>query len=64
MKYYLEISSWNLLESFVTESISPFFFYKERNFGNNLSRYLGSKSEKINFLILSEKDQGGDGGGR
>lgn len=60
MKYYLEISSWNLLESFVTESISPFFFYKERNFGNNLSRYLGSKSEKINFLILSEKDQGGD----
>lgn len=60
MKYYLPINSWNLLESFVTESISPFSFYNKRNFGNNLSRYLGSNSEKINFLILSDKDQGGD----
>ena len=60
MKYYLSINSWNLLESFVTESISPFSFYDKRNFGNNLSRYLGSNSEKINFLILSDKDQGGD----
>ena len=60
MKYYLSINSWNLLESFVTESISPFSFYDKRNFGNNLSRYLGSSSEKINYLILSEKDQGGD----
>lgn len=60
MKYYIEISSWNLLESFVTESISPFSFYKDRNFGNNLSRYLSGNKEIVNHLILSTKDLGGD----
>ena len=60
MQYYIEISSWNLLESFVTESISPFAFYEERNFGNNLSRFLSSEKEKSYFLILSTKDLGGD----
>lgn len=60
MQYYIEISSWNLLESFVTESISPFSFYSERNFGNNLSRYLSGEKEKYNYLILSTKDLGGD----
>ena len=60
MKYYIEISSWNLLESFVTESISPFSFYQERNFGNNLSRYLSGEKERTDWLILSEKDLGGD----
>ena len=60
MQYYIEISSWNLLESFVTESISPFSFYSERNFGNNLSRYLSGEKEKYNFLILSSEDLGGD----
>ena len=35
MKYYISINSWNLLESFVTESLSPFAFYGKRNFGNN-----------------------------
>ena len=60
MKYYFEISSWNLLESFVTESVSPFSFYSERNFGNNLSRYLNGLKEKLDFLILSTKDFGGD----
>ena len=60
MKYFIEISSWNLLESFVTESISPFSFYQERNFGNNLSRYLSGDKERTNHLILSEKDLGGD----
>ena len=60
MKYYIEISSWNLLESFVTESISPFSFYQERNFGNNLSRYLSGNNERNNHLILSTKDLGGD----
>ena len=48
------------MESFVTESISPFSFYSERNFGNNLSRYLNSMKEKSDFLILSETDLGGD----
>lgn len=60
MQYYIEISSWNLLESFVTESISPFSFYAERNFGNNLSRYLSGAKEKSNYLILSLEDLGGD----
>lgn len=60
MQYYIEISSWNLLESFVTESISPFSFYSERNFGNNLSRYLSGDKEKSNYLILSTQDFGGD----
>ena len=60
MHYYIEISSWNLLESFVTESISPFSFYSERNFGNNLSRYLSGEKEKYNYLILSSEDLGGD----
>lgn len=60
MKYFIEISSWNLLETFVTESISPFSFYQERNFGNNLSRYLSGDKERNNHLILSTKDLGGD----
>lgn len=60
MKYFIEISSWNLLETFVTESISPFSFYQERNFGNNLSRYLSGEKERNNHLILSTKDLGGD----
>ena len=60
MKYYIEISSWNLLESFVTESISPFSFYQERNFGNNLSRYMSGGKERTYHLILSTKDLGGD----
>ncbi len=59
MKYYIEISSWNLLESFVTESISPFSFYQERNFGNNLSRYMSGGKERTYHLILSTKDLGG-----
>lgn len=59
MQYYIEISSWNLLESFVTESISPFSFYSERNYGNNLSRYLSGEKERANYLILSTKDLGG-----
>lgn len=60
MYYYLVVSSWNLLESFATESISPFSFYQERHFGNNLSRYMSSEKEKTHFLILSTRDLGGD----
>ena len=60
MMYYIEISQWNLLESFVTESLSPFSFYSEREFGNNLSRYLSGDKEKANYLILSSEDLGGD----
>lgn len=60
MKYYISINSWNFLESFVTESLSPFAFYNKRNFGNNLSRYISNSNEKINFLVLSTADNGGD----
>ncbi len=60
MKYYISINSWNLLESFVTESLSPFAFYSKRNFGNNLSRFISNSNEKINFLVLSTADNGGD----
>lgn len=60
MKYYISINSWNLLESFVTESLSPFAFYNKRNFGNNLSRFISNSNEKINFLVLSTTDNGGD----
>ena len=60
MKYYISINSWNLLESFVTESLSPFAFYKKRNFGNNLSRFINNNNEKINFLVLSTNDSGGE----
>lgn len=60
MQYYIKVTSWNLLESFVTESLSPYAFYQKRNFGNNLSRYLDTANEKTNYLILSTKDQGGD----
>ena len=52
--------SWNLLESFVTESLSPFAFYGKRNFGNNLSRYISGANDKVNYLVLSTKDNGGD----
>ena len=60
MKYWLLIDSWNLMESFVTESISPYSFYQERGFGNNLSRFFKVGSEKINHLILSTREPVGE----
>jgi hypothetical protein len=60
MIYYVNVTSWNLLESFVTESISPHAFYRARSFGNNLSRFLDSSNELGNFLILSTRDTQGD----
>lgn len=60
MFYYISTSSWNLLESFVSESISPFSFYQERGYGYNLSRYLDGANERANYLILSTKEIDGD----
>lgn len=60
MFYYISTSSWNLLESFVSESISPFSFYQERGYGNKLSRYLDGANERANYLILSTKEIDGD----
>ncbi len=60
MVYYINVTSWNLLESFVTESLSPHIFYLERSYGNNLSRYLDLNNELGNFLVLSTRDTNGD----
>lgn len=60
MKYYISPTGWNLLESFATESISPYSFYRDRNYGNNLSRYVNKLSDSINHLILHTEDPGGD----
>lgn len=60
MLYYININSWNLLESFVSESISPFSFYQNRGYGNNLSRYMDETNERTNYLILSTKEIKGD----
>lgn len=60
MFYYISTNSWNLLESFVSESISPFSFYKVRGYGNNLSRYIDGTNERANYLILSTKEVKGD----
>lgn len=60
MFYYIGINSWNLLESFVSESISPFSFYQVRGYGNNLSHYIDGTNERVNYLILSTKEIEGD----
>lgn len=60
MFYYISTNSWNLLESFVSESISPFSFYQVRGYGNNLSRYIDRINERANYLILSTKEVKGD----
>lgn len=60
MFYYISTNSWNLLESFVSESISPFSFYQVRGYGNNLSRYIDGTNERVNYLILSTKEIEGD----
>lgn len=60
MFYYICTNSWNLLESFVSESISPFSFYQVRGYGNNLSRYIDRTNERANYLILSTLEVKGD----
>ena len=52
MFYYIGINSWNLLESFVSESISPFSFYQVRGYGNNLSRYIDGIYNRLLLNIL------------
>ena len=60
MFYYISTNQWNLLESFVSESISPFSFYKIRGYGNNLSRYIDGTKERTDYLILSTEEIGGN----
>lgn len=54
MFYYISTNSWNLLESFVSESISPFSFYQVRGYGNNLSRYLDGTNERANYVMFKK----------
>jgi hypothetical protein len=59
-KYWLVIDSWNLLESFTTESVSPYSFYEDRGFGNTLSRNITKGSDTINHLILTSFEPASD----
>lgn len=52
-KYWLVINSWNLIESFTTESISPYSYYENRAFGNSLNRYFTKGGETINHITLT-----------
>lgn len=51
--FWIPISIWNLNELFTTESISPFSFYKTRNFGNPLNR--NQTIEDEDNLVLFDK---------
>jgi hypothetical protein len=59
-KYWLVIDSWNLIESFTTESISPYSFYENRGFGNTLTRHVTKGSETTNHLILTSFEPASD----
>jgi hypothetical protein len=53
--YWLPLSSWNLSEIFVTESVSPHSFYKIRMFGtthNQLTDDNGKPLQSDNCLVL------------
>lgn len=52
MKYWIIIDSWNLMETFVTESLSPYTFYEKRNFGNDLTRFISKDGESYTDLVL------------
>lgn len=56
MKYWIIIDSWNLMETFVTESLSPHNFYESRNFGNDLTRFISKEGESYTDLVLYEKE--------
>lgn len=56
--YYLSVDKWNLMESLVTESISPYSFYKKRNFSNILSRIKDDGNKKYSQLLLCTLKKG------
>ena len=56
MKYWIIIDSWNLMETFTTESLSPHSFYLNRSFGNDLTRYISKNGELFNNLVLYKKE--------
>lgn len=56
MTYWIIIDSWNLMETFVTESLSPHNFYEKRNFGNDLTRFISKEGESYTDLVLYTKE--------
>lgn len=60
MKYWIVIDSWNLMETFTSESLSPHIFYLERAFGNDLTRYISKNGELFNNLVLYAEEPSSD----
>lgn len=60
MKYWIVIDSWNLMETFTTESLSPHIFYLKRAFGNDLTRYISKNGELFNNLVLYAEEPSAD----
>lgn len=60
MKYWIVIDSWNLMETFTSESLSPHIFYLERSFGNDLTRYISKNGELFNNLVLYAEEPSSD----
>lgn len=58
--YYLSVDKWNLMESLVTESISPYSFYWKRNFSNTLSRIKDESNQKYSQLLLCTSMRGNE----
>lgn len=56
MKYWIIIDSWNLMETFTTESLSPHSFYLNRSFGSDLTRYISKDGELFNNLVLYKQE--------
>lgn len=56
MKYWIIIDSWNMMETFTTESLSPYSFYLNRSFGNDLTRYISKDGELYNNLVLYKQE--------
>lgn len=55
MKYWIAIDSWNLMETFVTESLSPYNFYEIRTFGNDLTRYIGKEETYSDIILFADE---------
>ena len=60
MKYWIIIDSWNLMETFTTESLSPHTFYLNRSFGNDLTHYVNKDGELFNNLVLYKTEPSSD----
>lgn len=57
-KYWIITSQWSIIDSMATESVSPHSFYCERNFGNDLSRYVEGSERTNHLLLMTEEPKG------